>query len=44
LNGRRYVEKYHDIRVLADQLETILGWKSDARSFVSGEVKKAALG
>jgi len=44
LNGRRYVEKYHDIRILADQLETILGWKSDARSSVSGEGKKAALG
>jgi len=44
LNGRRYVEKYHDIRVLADQLETILGWKSDARPFVSGEAKESALG
>jgi len=45
LNGRRYVEKYHDIRILADQLETILGWKSDTRSFVSGgEVKKSLLG
>jgi len=45
LNGRRYVEKYHDIRMLADQLETILGWKSDTRSFVSGgEVKKSLLG
>lgn len=44
LNGRRYVEKYHDIRVLADQLETILGWKTDTRSFVSDEAKEAALG
>jgi len=44
LNGRRYVEKYHDIRILADQLETILGWKSDTRSFVSGEAKESALG
>jgi len=44
LNGRRYVEKYHDIRMLADQLETILGWKSDTRSFVSGEAKESALG
>lgn len=44
LNGRRYVEKYHDIRILADQLETILGWKTDTRSFVSDEAKEAALG
>jgi len=43
LNGRRYVEKYHDIRVLADQLETILGWKSDRRSFVSDEAKESTL-
>jgi len=31
LNGRRYVEKYHDIKKLTDQLEMILGWKSDSR-------------
>lgn len=43
LNGRRYVEKYHDIRVLADQLETILGWKSDTRSFASDEAKESTL-
>jgi len=43
LNGRRYVEKYHDIRVLADQLETILGWKSDTRSFVLDDAKESTL-
>jgi len=43
LNGRRYIEKYNDIRVLADQLETILGWKSDTRSFASDDAKESTL-
>ncbi len=35
MNGRRYVEKYHDIKILADQLEMILGWKSASGALVS---------
>jgi len=27
-NGRRYVEKYYDIKVLADKLEALLDWQS----------------
>jgi len=28
LNGRHYVEKYHDIKILADKLEDALGWRT----------------
>jgi len=28
LNGRQYVEKYHDIKILADKLEDALGWRT----------------
>jgi len=31
MNGRRFVEKYYDVEVLADRLEAILGWGTEGK-------------
>jgi len=31
MNGRRFVEKYYDMKVLADRLEAILGWGTEGK-------------